>query len=102
MKYRPIFKAVLDNYKNEYKARVTEFLEGGFDFDRIGGKITQVRDSVAPSSADDQYQNLYRFKNHRWGNAWCSLKNGEQSKVKINNGWPEVYKQNGKYVANCH
>ena len=102
MKYRPIFKAVLDNYKNEYKARVTEFLEGGFDFDRIGGKITQVRDSVAPNSTDDQYQNLYRFKNHRWGNAWCSLKNGEQSKVKINYGWPEVYKQNGKYVANCH
>lgn len=103
LKYRPLFKAVLDNFGNEYRQRVQDFMNGVYEHDKIGGRITNLRDAIAPGNQDEMYQIIYRFKNHRWGNAWCNLKNGNGSKVKIkSDGWPDVYKDNGKYVAACN
>jgi hypothetical protein len=101
LKYRPLFQAVIDNFPEEYEARAQVFLTGAYDFDRVGGKITQLRDAVDPGSQDEKYENLFKFKNHRWGNAYCHLKNGPGSKVQIKGGWPVIEKQNGQYVAAC-
>lgn len=101
MKYRPLFKAVLDNFGNEYRQRMQDFLNGVYEHDRIGNRITSLRDAMTPGSQDEIYQNIFKFKNHRWGNAWCNLKNGNSSKVKIKNGWPDIYKEHGSYKAAC-
>lgn len=102
LKYRPLFKAVLDNFGEEYKARAGKFLENGFGYERLGGHITYLRDNIAPGSTEEKYEILYKFKDHRWGNAYCHLKKGPGSRVKINNGWPKIFKQgDGKYAADC-
>jgi hypothetical protein len=101
LKYRPLFKAVMDNFRNEYRQRVQDFMNGVYGHDAMGDRITRLRNAVAPDSRDEKYENLYKFKNHRWGNAWCNLKNGDQSKVRINSSWPDIYNKNGTWMANC-
>ena len=102
LKYRPIFGAVLNNFAEEYKDRVKDFINNGYGFERMGDKITQLRDAISPGSTEEKYEILYKFKNHRWGNAWCNTTNNNMgSKVKIKDGWPDVYKADGKYKANC-
>jgi len=102
LKYRPIFQAVLGSFPEEYKKRVSEYLDGVYQFDRINERIARRRDLVAPGSMDDMYQMLFKFKNHRWGNAWCNLnRNDYRSKVRIRDGWPVIDQNGGRTEARC-
>lgn len=93
LKYRPLFKAVLDNYSTEYRARVKDYLEGIFGYKQMNERITNYRNQITGGANDDRYELIYKFYKHRFANAWCQVyadKNNESYYTRIENGQPKM------------
>jgi hypothetical protein len=101
MKYRPLFKAVMDNFAHEYRSRMKDFLKGVYDFDAINSTIVKARDRIAPANQEERYELLFRFKNHRWANAWCQSNEGLHAAAVVENGWPVIIGEGQGRRAKC-
>lgn len=102
LKYRPLFKAILDHFKPEYENHLKSMLTSEFTFESINHLITVTRDLVAPNNTEEKYELIYRFYLHRWANLWCHAFDRPGSKAKINKGWPETAETgSGHKIAQC-
>jgi hypothetical protein len=90
LKHRPLFKAVMDHYPNEYKQRVRDYLSGVFGWRPFNERITRYRDLITGGANNEMYELIYNFYAHRFANAWCQVYRSENSLARIRDGRPVI------------
>jgi hypothetical protein len=90
LKYRPLFKAVVDHFDQEYKERVKEFLSGVYGYRQMDDRITRFKRQTEGKIPEESFTLIYKFYRHRFANAWCQVYRSEKHFARIVNGEPVV------------
>jgi hypothetical protein len=90
LKYRPLFKAVVDHFDQEYKERYKEFLSGVYGFRQMDDRISRYKRQTEGKIPEDAFTLIYKFYRHRFANAWCQTYRSERHFARIFNGEPIV------------